>query len=57
MHLNKCAKGFDIFTNGAAGGVVGRNRGADGNATVFGDLRGDIADSADVKVAVFFAEP
>ena len=48
MYLNKCAKSLDIFTDGAAGGMVGRNRGADGNAAIFGDFRGNIADPADV---------
>ena len=42
----------DVF----AGGVVGRDRGADGDAAVLRDLRGDVADAADVDVAVFLRE-
>ena len=45
-------EGADVF----AGGVVGRDRGADGDAAVLRDLGGDVADAADVDVAVFLRE-
>ena len=47
--VDHCA---DVF----AGVVVRRDRGADGDAAVLGDLGGDVADAADVDVAVLLRE-
>ncbi len=56
MHFAEGAIGFDHLAHRAAGGRVGRDRGADGDAAVLGDLGGDIADAADVDVAMLFRE-
>ena len=48
---------LDHPTDLLAGRVVRGDRGADGDATVLGDLRGDEADAPDVEVAVLLGEP
>ena len=56
MDLDEGTKAFHVFAHGAAGGGVRRDRRADGDAAVLGDLGGDIADAADVQIAVLFAK-
>jgi len=53
---NETADGFDEGTDIFAGCVVGRDRGADGDAAVLGNLGGDVADAADVDVAVLLGK-
>ena len=38
MDLYEGTEGFNVFANGAAGVVIRRDRRADGNTTVFGNL-------------------
>ena len=56
MHFNEGTKAFDVFAYGAACRGVGRDRGTDCNAAVLCNLRGHIADTTNVEVAVFFGE-
>ncbi len=56
MHLNKGSKSLHIFAHGLPRGGIGGDGGADGDAAIFGDFRGHIADPANVQVAVFFGK-
>ncbi|MPL71146.1 hypothetical protein SDC9_16917 [bioreactor metagenome] len=56
MHFDEGAVGLDHLAHGATGRGIGRDRGADRDAAVLGDLGGDIADALDVDVAVLFRE-
>ena len=56
MDLEEGAVGLDHLAHRGPGRLVGRDRGADGDAAVLGDLRGDVADAADVDVAVLLGE-
>src|SRR3989344_5001020 len=47
---------FDQLAHRAAGAVVGGDRGADGDAAVFGDFAGNKSDAVDVEIAVLFRE-
>jgi hypothetical protein len=54
MDKDEAADRFDHGADVFANGIVGRDWGADGDATVLRDLGSDIADAANVNVAMFF---
>ena len=57
MHFNKSTEGFDVFADGPSGAGIGGDWGADGNAAIFGDFGCNIANAADVEIAMLLAEP
>ena len=56
MHQHEAAEGFNHLTHGFANGIVWSDGRADGNATVFCDLRGHIADAANIDVAMLLGK-
>ena len=56
VHFDESTKGFDVLAHGAAGCGIGRDWRANCDPTVFGDFGGDIADTANVQIAVFLGE-
>ena len=56
VHFDKGTELLNALTDLTAGGGIGRDRRADGDATVLGDLGRDIADALDVEIAVLFRE-
>ena len=54
MHLDKAPIAFDGLAYFPAGGRIGCNRSANGNAAVFGDLAGNKTDALDVNIPVLF---
>ena len=56
MHFDEGTELLDVLAHGAAGGGIGRDGRTDGDAAVLGDFRRDIADAADVQIAVLFGE-
>src|SRR5262249_7840696 len=52
-HQEKAATWLDHCPHVLARGIVGRNRRADGNTAVFRDFGGNVANTANVDVAVF----
>src|SRR6266436_4887769 len=56
VHENESAEGLNQFAYLLTYGVIGRDRCANRNATVLGNLRGDVSDPPDVDVAMFLGE-
>ena len=56
MYFHKGTKSLHVFAHRLPGGGIGGDGRADGDATVFGDFRGHIADTANVQVAVLFGK-
>src|SRR5215471_7880448 len=56
VHQNKAAKWVNQRPHVLASGIVGRDRRADGDTAVLSNFRGDIANTANVDVAVFLRE-
>src|ERR1700737_1366196 len=56
VHENEASPGLDHLPDLPADGVVRGDRSTDGDAAVLGDLGGDVADPADINVAVLLGE-
>ena len=56
VHQDESAHRIDQGAHVLAGCIVGGDGSADGDASVLGDLRGDVPDAADVDVAMLFGE-
>ena len=56
MDQNEATVWINEPTDVLAGRIVRCNWGADGDSTVLGDFRSDVADAADVDIAMLFRE-
>ena len=56
MHFDEGAEFLDFFAHRATRRGIGRDGRTDGDAAILGDLGRDIADAANVEVAVFLRE-
>ena len=56
LDLDEGAELLDLFAHRPAGGRIGRDRGAERDAAVLGDLAGDESDATHVDIAVLLRE-
>src|SRR5712692_2244450 len=56
VNQDEAAEGLNDLTHRLADRIIGSDGGADGDAAVLGNLRGDIADAANIDVAMLLGE-